>query len=537
MSEKLEGVPSGSGLVLVGGTVIDGTGASAQIADVLIRDGLIHYVGAGASIGGASVRDVTGKVVCPGFVDIHTHSDLTLLSNPGAVSKVTQGVTTEVVGNCGLGVAPIPSGAPRADIRQAVSYLDLDPDVAWTWGDTAEYLAVVSGARTSLNVATLTAHLPLHAGVVGFDDRPATRVELDQMAGLLSDSFQAGSLGLSTGLVYAPLCYVGDPELAALGETVAAHDRVFTWHVRDYGDALIPSVLQALEIARRTGCRTQISHLTAVGRRNWGRVRQALALVDEAIADGLRIGVDIYPYLYGNAPLAQLLPSWAQEGGPSHMTSRLHDEETRNRVRAEWANLATEWEDITVSWVPEGHPAENLVGQMIASTAIASHTTGDDVALDLIAELGFAVSMVAGGRSEDDLRAVLDHPAAVVASDGMSLDPNGVTGAGSPHPRSYGCFPRFLSRYAGQSEAEFVSAIRKCTGAPADLLGITGRGLIEAGAAADIVVFSRDELADRATFAAPQLLTGGIDLVLVAGEVVVEAGDHTGSRPGTVIRR
>lgn len=526
-----------SDLLLVGGTVIDGTGAPARTADVLIRDGLIHSIVPGSSIAGVSVRDVTGKVVCPGFVDIHTHSDLTLLSNPAAISKVTQGVTTEVVGNCGLGVTPIPRGVAQADIRQAVSYLDLDPGIAWTWQNTAEYLAVVSGVQTSLNVATLTAHLPLHAGVVGFDDRPSTRSELDQMVGMLSDSFRAGSLGLSTGLVYAPLCYVGEPELAALGETVAAHDRVFTWHVRDYGDELIPSVLQALEIARRTGCRTQISHLTAVGRRNWGHVRQALDLVDAAIADGLRIGVDIYPYLYGNAPLAQLLPSWAQEGGPSGMSARLPEEGIRSRIRSEWADSATEWDDITVSWVPGGHPSENLVGQTIASIAIASHTTGDDVALDLLTELGFAVLMVAGGRSEDDLREVLDHPASVVASDGLSLDPNGVTGAGSPHPRSYGCFPRFLSRYAGQSDAEFVSAIRKCTGAPAELIGITERGMLNAGSPADIVVFSRDELTDRATFAAPQLLTDGIDLVLVGGEVVVEGGKHTGSRPGAVIRR
>ena len=182
------------------------------------------------------------------------------------------------------------------------------------------------GAHTGRNVAMPPGHLRRQAGLGGSNDRPATRSELEQMEGMRPDAFQAGSLGLSTGLVYAPLCYTGDPELAVLGETVAAHDRVFTWHVRDYGDELLPSVQQALEIARRTGCRTQISHLTAVGRRNWGRVRQALDLVDAAIADGLRIGVDIYPYLYGNAPLAQLLPSWAQEGGPSGRSPRLPDE-------------------------------------------------------------------------------------------------------------------------------------------------------------------------------------------------------------------
>lgn len=510
-------------LVLAGGLVVDGTGAPPRPADVLIENGQVRAIGT-VDAAGSEVRDVTGAIVCPGFVDIHTHSDLTVLSGPQARSKVHQGVTTEVVGNCGLGVAPMVDGADRASIRAAVSYLDLDPDVEWTWHDVAGYLAAVDAARPSVNIATLTGHLPLRAGVVGFDDRPATAGELARMCELLESSFAAGSVGLSTGLVYAPLCYARDEELLALARVAAAHDRVFAWHVRDYADELLASVTQALDIARRTGGRVQISHLTAVGRRNWGTVLRALGLVDAARDEGLDAGVDIYPYLYGNAPLAQVLPAWAQEGGSEAMARRLRDEGVRARIRSAWQGRAVGWDEITVSWVPPGSAAESLVGQVISS---------DELALDLLAEHTTQVLMIAGGRSEDDLRAVLSHPAAVVASDGLCLDPDGVTGAGAPHPRSYGCFPRYLSRYRG---ADLAAAVARCTSAPARVAGLD-RGVLRAGGAADVVVFDPERLADTATITAPQTYPDGINLVLVGGEVVVDGGAHTGRRPGTAIGR
>ena len=525
-------------LLLTGGLVVDGTGAAPRSADVLVRDGLVAAIGPGAAASGeVTVRDVSGLLVTPGFVDIHTHSDLTLLSAPQAPSKTAQGVTTEVVGNCGLGAAPLAEGSDVAAIRSAVSYLDLDPAVRWSWSDTAGYLAAVDAARCSLNVATLTGHLPLRAGTTGFADRPSTVAETDRMAGLLADSFAAGSLGLSTGLVYAPLCYADEAELLALGEVVAAHDRVFTWHVRNYDDDLLPSVAQALRVAERTGCRTQISHLAAVGRRNWGSVAKALDLVDDALSRGLAVGVNAYPYLHGNALLSQLLPAWAQDGGPSELRARLRDPRARQRIVQAWADRPTTWADITVSWVPRNHETERWLGRTIAEIADTTGRDGDDVALDLLADLGTAVLMVAGGRSEDDLRTVLAHPASVVASDGLSLDPGGVTGAGTPHPRSYGCFPRFLARYAGHSGPELARAVRKCTGAPADLIGLAGRGTLHEGGPADLVVLDLDTLADRATFTEPQLHPEGIDLVLVAGQPVIEAGRHTGARPGAVLHR
>ena len=522
-------------VVLVGGLVVDGTGAPARHADVLIRDGHVHAVGDGIEAAGTEVRDVAGRVVSPGFVDIHTHSDLTLLSDPRALSKIHQGVTTEVVGNCGLGVAPILTDADRRAIRQAVSYLDLDPDIDWSWQDLAGYLDVVAATAPSVNVASLVGHLVLHAAVCGFDDRPAGAGDIDRMCGLLRDSLSAGAVGLSTGLIYTPLPYVVEDELIALAAVTARAGKIFTWHVRSYDDALVDSVRQAVQVARATGCRTQISHLAAVGRRNWGAVHGALELVDAANADGLSVGVDIYPYLRGNAPLAQLLPSWVQKGGADVWTARLGDSTVRAAIRAEWQTRPTTWDEVTISWTARSQPDPD-VGRTVREIADERGTAGDDVALDLLAELGTGAMMTAAGRSEDDLRAVLAHPATVVASDGLSLDPGGVTGSGMPHPRSYGCFPRYLRHYGGLTVDALPDAIRRCTSAPAARVGLTDRGVLRPGAAADVVVFEPDRLRDRATFAAPQQFPDGIDIVVVNGTIVVDNGRHTGSRTGRVLR-
>jgi N-acyl-D-aspartate/D-glutamate deacylase len=525
-------------LVLAGGLVVDGTGAPPQRADLLISGGRIAAVD--ALIIGSEVprRDVTGRVVCPGFVDIHSHSDLTLLSDARALSKLYQGVTTEVVGNCGLGVAP-PGAAPAA-LRRAVSYLDLDPGVGWGWPDLAGYLDTLASARPGVNVAALVGHVALHAAVCGFDDRPAGASDLVRMAGLLRDALDAGAVGLSTGLIYAPLPYVRDDELLALAGVAASAGRIFAWHLRNYDDHLVASAAQAVRIARATGCRTQISHLAAVGRRNWGAVRRVLDLVDRAVADGIDVGVDAYPYLHGNAPLAQLLPAWAQKRDPAVWAPALGDRATRAEIRKAWIDRPIAWDEIAISWTARTAPDPD-VGRTVADLAVERGTTGDDLVLDLLAELGTGVLMTAGGRSEDDLRAVLAHPATVVASDGLALDPGGVTGVGLPHPRSYGCFPRYLSRYVSNgsqhvSDSALADAVRRCTSAPAARIGLTDRGVLRRGAPADIVVFDRARLRDTATFSAPHRFPDGIDMVLVNGVVAVDGDRHCGDRTGRVLR-
>jgi N-acyl-D-aspartate/D-glutamate deacylase len=318
---------------------------------------------------------------------------------------------------------------------------------------------------------------------------------------------------------------------------VGRHGGLFAWHVRDYADELIPSVQQAIRIARSTGCRLQISHLTAVGRRNWGAVTTALAEVDAAAADGIDVGVDIYPYLAGNAPLSQLLPDWAQQGGDLVFAPRLRDPQVRSRVVAGWADRHWDWNDIVVNAVAGdgGHdPATAaILGKTIVELAGSAGPAADEVVLDLLAEHGASVLMVAFGRSEDDLRAVLTHPATVVASDGQALDPSGPTGAaGLPHPRSYGCFPRYLSRYS----TDLADGIRRCTSAPADRVGLTDRGRVADGLPADLLVFDPATLTDTATFSAPQQFAEGIAAVLVGGTVVLDNGADTGARPGRILR-
>lgn len=501
-------------LLLAGGTLVDGTGAPARAADVVVRgDRIDAVVEPGTAVPGVSRVDVAGQVVCPGFVDIHTHSDLTLLSNPLAHSKVRQGVTTEVVGNCGLGVAPLATDA--AALRDAVAYLDLDPAVRLDWRTVGEYLDTVAGA--SVHVATLVGHIPVRAAVLGFDDRPATPAEVDAMCELLAAALDDGALGLSTGLMYAPLRGARTEELLALAEVVADRDAVFAWHLRDYGDELVPAAEEAVLVAERTGCRTQISHLAAVGRRNWGRVADVLAMA----GSGQEVGFDTYPYLAGNAPLSQLLPAPVT-------VDMLADPAVRGRVELAWARNAVPWTEITVA----SGAADAVLGRTIADLA-TDERSGSAVAMDLVAAYGNTVIMTAGGRSADDLRAVLEHDATVVASDGLALDPDGPTGHGFPHPRSFGCFPRALTGCG----LPFVTAVHKCTSAPARRIGLTDRGEVAPGQLADLVVLDADRLADRATFSRPQRFPDGVAAVFVAGTMVVANGRHTGSRPGAAVRR
>jgi len=519
--------------VLAGGLVHDGNGSAPKAVDIGVVAGTMRLLDPADHRVADRVVDVTGSVVAPGFVDIHTHSDLTLLSAPRATSKMRQGVTTEVVGNCGLGLVPrqVDRAATEAAIRDACGYLDLDDRVDTSWSSVAGYLAAVRRTGPALNVATFAAHLPIRASVLGMGDVRASRQKLVAITDLLDQALHEGAVGLSTGLVYAPLTYVDDAELVALAEVVAAHDRVMAWHVRDYADGLLPSVRQALAVAERTGCRTQISHLVAVGRRNWGSVARALELVEGATDAGLDVGVDAYPYLAGSGPLSQLLPAWAQDGGVEVVRERLADPEVRRRIRAQWVDSRVlGWEEIMVSWLPDA--SQNVLGRTVAALAEDRAQSPDDVVLDLVQQFGTAAIMVAHGRSGEDLASVFAHPSSVVASDGMALDPNGITGHGLTHPRSYGCFPRYLRSV---DRDRLADAIRRCTAAPADRVGLHDRGRIAEGLPADLVVFRPERFADEATFEDPHRPATGLDWVLVNGRIAISPDGAEATRFGRTL--
>ncbi|MFD0533666.1 amidohydrolase family protein [Actinomadura luteofluorescens] len=508
-------------LLIAGGTLADGTGAAPRRADVAVTGGRVARIGDLAGCPAARTMDASGHVVAPGFVDVHTHSDLTLLSAPEARSAVRQGITTVVVGNCGLGVTPAaattgkrcaPPPLPRPGSGRP---LGLDR-YAWLPG----------GARRRAPRRERGRARRAHAAARRrrrFRRPPGRRRRARPHAGSARRRARGGrrrrlhGAGLRTGL------------LRPRGRTGGArpHGRrarpLFAWHVRDYADGLLDSVRQALRVAAATGCRTQISHLVAVGRRNHGSVARALELIDAARAAGLDVGFDIYPYLAGNAPLSQLLPAWAQEGGERAMRARLTDRAVRARVRDGWRDMPNSWDDIVVG------------GRAVTALAADAGTDPPDLALDLVAEHGNAVQMVAGGRSERDLADALAHPAGVIGSDGQALDPAGPTGRGTPHPAptaaSRGCSPSTSGRAARARRGGPQVHVRA-----AERAGLAGRGVLKPGAHADIVVFDPARIVDRATFAAPQRYPDGIRAVIVGGRAVVEDGAHGDARPGEILR-
>lgn len=510
-------------LVIRGGTVVDGTGKPARRADVGIHGGRIVEIGDLGTRAAADVLEARDYTVLPGFVDIHTHSDLSLLSDGRARSAIGQGVTTEIVGNCGLGVFPCGRGRVRDVIREAVSLIDVDPAVTWDWEDVTGYRRAVEDSRPSVNVVALTGHIPLRL-VAAMDSRgPLGQSATRRMADLLGEALDAGAAGLSTGLMYPPAIDADLDELVALGHVVATHDRLFSVHMRNYSDSLDAAVVEALSIAEATGCRLQISHLAVAGRRNWGGVVSALDRIDAGRARGLDVAIDLYPYLAGSANLSQIVPTWAQAGGAQALLARLQDPADRLRIRREWeASLFLGWDEIEISWV--GPELADVLGLDIAEIGRRWGADPAEAALDLIALSENRAAMVAYGRSEKDMLAALSHPAAMIGSDGLALDPSGPSGAGRPHPRSYGCFPRLMGPLVRRGVIEFERAVQLCTSVPADRVGLGDRGRIAPGAVADVVVLDPAVVADTATFQQPAQFPVGIEAVIVSGAVVVKAG-------------
>jgi N-acyl-D-aspartate/D-glutamate deacylase len=530
--------PGSVDLLLAGGTVVDGTGRPGRRADVAIGGDRIAAVGSIARSAAKRVLDVPGSAIVPGFIDAHGHSDIAVLSSPQLPSKVHQGITTEVMGNCGLAVAPLGAHADAGAVRSLLSIVDVDPGVAWRWRSMAEYLGTVESQGAAINVAVLAGHLAIRASCVGFDDRAATPTEISDMQSMADQALADGAIGLSSGLMYPPNAYARAGELIALGHAVARHGALFAVHMRDYGDHLLESVAEALMVADRSGCRVQISHLAVAGRRNWGKVARALDEIDAASQRGVDVALDIYPYLAGSTNLTQLLPRWALEGGTTRLLERLAERATRSRIGAEIEhNRLQDWHDILLAGGVFPNAAYS-VGRSVADLAALHDLPPVEMFLDLaVASRGTAV-IVAFGRSEDDLRAALTHPLSMIGSDGLGLDPAGPSGAGQPHPRSYGCYPRLLSSYVrDQRLLTLEAAVHKSTLQVAQRFAIPDRGVVAPGYVADLVVFDPAVIADHATYTDPHQMATGISTVIVSGRPVLWEGRPTGQLSGVVLRR
>jgi N-acyl-D-aspartate/D-glutamate deacylase len=519
------------------GQVIDGTGAPRYRADVGIQSGRFVAVG---TLGGAkaeTVIDAAGCVVTPGFVDMHSHADLTLPVWPTADSMVRQGITTTVIGQCGLSPAPLLDGT-RA---QMVEMMDSkEAPLPWDeWSTLGDYLDYLRRAGISINAIPLVGQGTVRAAVMGYAAGPASEEQIAQMQQLVIGAMQDGAIGISAGLIYPPGSYAATEELIAVTRPVGDRGGTYFSHIRGESDTLLDAVAEAIRIGRETGAAVQISHFKAAGRKHWPRSPQALALIDRARAKGQDVTADMYPYLAGSTGLAALLPEWTQEGGKAMLLQRLRDPQTRKQMAAEMHTRgfasAVEWDGVLISSSPANRTYE---GCRIADLAAERTTDAYTWVFDALLELALDASIIVFHSSEDNRRQELRHPAMMIGTDGSGLADRGPLSGGKPHPRNYGTFPRVLARYSRElGVLSLEEAIQKMTGLPAQKLHWSDRGLVKVGYRADLVVLDPDTVTDRATFEAPHQYPYGIPHVIVNGQPVVHHGVHTEARPGSVLGR
>ena len=518
-------------IVVRNGRIIDGAGSPWFKGDICIKGERISVVGGPGRFEADREIDAKGRIVCPGFIDVHTHSDTSFLVNPKADSKILQGVTTEIVGNCGSSAAPITEFGKSFFSKR---YEDMGVD--WDWTTVAEYLQRLETKGLPLNVGTLMGHGTIRASVMGFEAREPTHQELESMGSLVESGMRDGAFGLSTGLKYAPGCYAKRDEIVELCKVVHRYGGIYSTHIRNQGDFLIESIDEAIEIGRRSGVPVQISHLKVKGRNNWGKAGNMLRIIDEARGSGVDVTFDQYPYRAGSTGAFAITPSWAREGGAERFLERLKDPGQRKRIEAG----ITEQEDWTGSEkivIAEFDPDSSYEGRSLYEIGGLLNKAPESVMCDLLLEADGRVPVIIFFGWEEDVRDIMTHHAMMVGSDGSSLAPYGVLGRGKPHPRSYGCFPRFLGRYV--LHERLLSAedgIRRMTSFPAQRYGLTDRGILAADMFADIVILDPERVMDVATYEDPHRYSKGVEYVLVNGTIAVEDGKFTGQLAGKALR-
>ena len=497
---------------LIGGLLFDGSGAPPRSGSVLVDGERIVAIGALPPTLNAEVIDCTGLAVAPGFIDAHSHSDLQLLDN--RPEKVLQGVTTEVVGNCGF--SPYPARACRRELHEFANGI-LAGHGDWGWASAKDYLDDLS-RRSRSGAVSLVGHGTLRISVAGTRLGPLPESDVAAMERLLEDALSQGAAGFSTGLMYAPGASAPFEELVRLCTIVAKHGTVYATHMRDYSDRLEQAVEEQLELARRTGCRLQISHLQAVGPRNWVRQRRVLDQIEQAVARGMDVSFDCYPYTRGSTVMTQLLPQWALEGGIDGLLRRLADPQERRLIGSETErDLAQGWEGILVAAVGSVKN-EFLVGLSLSAIAGERDTNPVEAMLDLLVEERGEVTILEINQNEENLREALCHPLANVISDGFYVK-------GRPHPRLHGTFPHFLGELCrDRGWMKLEQAIHKITQRPAERFHLAERGKLLPGFFADITVFDPTQIGSPATYEAPEAPPLGIHRVFRNGRLLLKAG-------------
>jgi N-acyl-D-amino-acid deacylase len=526
-------------VILRGGTLVDGTGAPPFAADVGIVGERIAAIGDLREAQAPCVLEVAGLCVAPGFIDIHTHSDISLLYNPQQTSAIVQGVTTQVVGNCGIAMGLITDEPIFAYERRWLAPYGIR--VTWQ-GRLARFHERVQETGTATHIVPQVAHGTLRKRVMGMERRPPTREELRRMQALIELAAEDGVWGFSTGLEYAPGSYAQTEEIIALAKSAAQYGLFYSTHLRDEADHLLEAVQEALRIGEEAGIPVQLSHHKADGERNWGLVQRTLQMVEEARARGLDVMLDQYPYdAYLTSLLTGILPDWATEGGPDAIVTRLQTTGVREQIKAEILALHPDWER-EEHWqrvvIAVARNNRDLQGHSIGQIARQRGCHPLECVLDILVEEHTFVSAARFTLSEQDVQTILRHPLTMIGSDAIATAPLGKMSVDRVHPRNYGTFPRVLGRYTRDLRLlTLPEAVHKMTGLPAQRLGLKDRGVLREGAVADITVFHPLYVADRATFEEPHQIPAGIEYVFVAGKLALENGVPTGVLAGKVLRK
>ena len=517
-------------LLIQNGMIIDGTGNPGYYGSIGVEDGKVRvFRGTVRDTEATRTIDATGMVVCPGFIDMHAHSGLVLLSEPEHEPKVRQGVTTELIGVDGNSYAPFKS---QEDFRRFVeinSGLDGNPPLPGSWSTVEQYLNMFD-RKSAVNIAYILGNSPVRIDAIGWESTPATERDIENMKAMIREAMQEGALGLSTGLDYPPGGYASTDELVALSEQVAELGGIYHTHVRyKSGDMFMDPFKEAIEIGARSGIPVHITHFYQKAPAPGG-APQLLGLVEDAAEAGQDVTFDSYPYSLGSTRILIVFPDWVHEGGPARLKEALSDEDARARLRDEVVPRAPTWHDMWLTYFkrPENHAYE---GRSIAEIAEMRKQNPVDALCDLLIEEDLQTCYVAEGLNPKTLPAFVTHPLSMVGSDAVLL-------GDFPSPRTYGCFPIILAEYVREErQMSLPNAIRKMTSFPAQRLGLQDRGVLRDGMNADITVFDPNSVRAPATRTNPKQFPIGIDYVIVNGVPVIDGGKHTGALPGRAVRK
>jgi N-acyl-D-amino-acid deacylase len=529
-------------------TVVDGTERPRYRAHVLVdgeRISQIRTAGTpdageplpAGTAGADRVIDAAGLVLAPGFIDMHAHSDLQLLLDQAHLAKVGQGVTTELLGQDGLSYAPV-DDVTLARVRTKIAGWNSDPDdLDFSWRSVEEYLdRLDQGIAT--NAAYLVPHGVVRALVVGWDDVPADPAQIERMQAVVAEAMLQGAVGLSAGLTYTPGMYADRAELVALCRTVGSLGGFFAPHHRSYGKGALEAYAEMVDVAREAGCALHLSHATMNFEPNRGRAAELLALLDRAVADGVDVSLDTYPYLAGATTLSAVLPSWASAGGQEQTLARLTNPDCLARMRADLEvhgsdgchGVTADWDTIEISGVAH-EELRDLVGRTVGQIASAQGREPFEAFVDILVRDELATGILQHVGHEENVRAIMRHSRHTGGSDGL------LVGA-KPHPRAWGTFPRYLGHYTRDLGLfSLEECVGHLTGRAAARLGLADRGLVRTGYAADLVLFDPATVADTATYEQPRQQAAGIRYVLVNGEVAVDDGRRTSAVAGRALRR